>query len=183
MSHGEVVLRGVERRDLRALAALPGLSASTRRQLAPEVARAIDQPAGDTIVLVASVAGEVQGAALGLLQVDDGHVIDLAVAPRMRRRGVGRRLLSALTAELRSRGARGITLEVRAGNLGALALYRGAGFVVEGRRLRYYPDGEDALLLWQREPTTPADTATGPAIGAVCDAAAETATTARTEGG
>jgi ribosomal protein S18 acetylase RimI-like enzyme len=117
-SDGEVVLRDAERRDLPALVVLPGLSASTRRQLVAEVARASESPAGDTIVLVASAAGEVLGAALGLLQVDDGHVVDLAVAPPIRRRGVGRRLLSALTAELRGRGARAITLEVRAGNLG-----------------------------------------------------------------
>jgi [ribosomal protein S18]-alanine N-acetyltransferase len=164
-SDGEVVLRDAERRDLPALVVLPGLSASTRRQLVAEVARASESPAGDTIVLVASAADEIVGAALGLLQADDGHVVDLAVAPRVRRRGVGRRLLSALTAELRTRGARAITLEVRAGNLSALSLYRGAGFMVEGRRPRYYPDGEDALLLWQREPTPCSDPATGPVTG------------------
>jgi [ribosomal protein S18]-alanine N-acetyltransferase len=164
-SDGEVVLRDAEHRDLPALGALPGLSASTRRQLVAEVARASGSPTGDTVVLVASAAGEILGAALGLLQVDDGHVVDLAVAPRIRRRGVGRQLLRALTAELRIRGARAITLEVRAGNLGALSLYRGAGFVVEGRRPRYYPDGEDALLLWQRTPAACSDTATGPVTG------------------
>jgi [ribosomal protein S18]-alanine N-acetyltransferase len=182
-THAEVVLRSAERRDLPALAALPGLSASTRRQLVAEVARASERPAGDTVVLVASVAGEVLGAALGLLQVDDGHVVDLAVAPPIRRRGVGRRLLSALIGELRGRGARAITLEVRAGNLGAVSLYRGAGFAVEGRRPRYYPDGEDALLLWHREPVTRSDRATGPAVGEELDGSAATATTARTEGG
>ena len=152
--------------DLPALAALPGLSASTRRGLARDLVRATvepggvtvepggatDEPGGATVVLVAGRGGEVIGAALGLLQFDDGHVLDLAVAPTARRSGTGRALLSALAAELRTRGARSLTLEVRAGNLGALALYRGAGFVVEGRRLGYYPDGEDALLLWQRAP-------------------------------
>lgn len=179
---GEVVLRGADRRDLPALSALPGLSASTRRQLAGEVARASARAAGETVVLVAAVAGEVHGAALGLLQVDDGHVVDLAVAPPLRRRGVGRRLLSALTAELRSRGARAITLEVRAGNLGALSLYRGEGFVVEGRRPRYYPDGEDALVLWQRDPGARSDAATGRAAGAELDGSCGTAATARRAG-
>ena len=181
-SDGEVVLRGADRGDLPALSALPGLSASTRRLLGVEVARAGARPAGETVVLVASVAGAVQGAALGLLQVDDGHVVDLAVAPALRRRGVGRRLLSALTAELRTRGARAVTLEVRAGNLGGLSLYRGAGFVVEGRRPRYYPDGEDALLLWQRDPGALPDTAMGRVAGAELHAAPVTATSARTAG-
>lgn len=152
MPDGEVVVRDAGRRDLPALRSLPGLSASTGRLLAVEVARASARPTGGTVVLVASVADEVLGAALGLLQLDEGHVVDLAVAPSVRGRGIGRRLLGALAEELRTRGARAITLEVRAGNLGALALYRGAGFVVEGRRPRYYPDGEDALLLWQRDP-------------------------------
>ncbi|MFO7961209.1 MAG: GNAT family N-acetyltransferase [Nitriliruptoraceae bacterium] len=179
---GEVVLRGAGQRDLPALAALPGLSASTCRRLAAEVSRAEARPAGDTIVLVAAHADEVLGAAFGLLQVDDGHVVDLAVAPSARRRGIGRRLLGTLATELRTRGARALTLEVRAGNLGALALYRGAGFVVEGRRRRYYPDGEDALLLWQHDPVTLPDTATSPVAGAERDAPSETATTAGTAG-
>ncbi len=149
---GEVVVRLATPADRQSLAALPGLSASTRRGLARQLARATGEPGGDTVVLVAIRGGEVIGAALGLLQFDDGHVLDLAVAPTARRSGTGRALLSALTEELRTRGARSITLEVRAGNLGALALYRGAGFAVEGRRPGYYPDGEDALLLWQHEP-------------------------------
>jgi [ribosomal protein S18]-alanine N-acetyltransferase len=149
---GEVVVRPATAADLPALARLPGLSASTRRGLARALARATDEPGGDTVVLVATRAGVVIGAALGLLQFDDGHVLDLAVEPTARRSGTGRALLSALAAELRTRGARGITLEVRAGNLGALELYRGAGFAVEGHRPRYYPDGEDALLLWQHVP-------------------------------
>jgi len=149
---GEVVLRPATPADLPALTHLPGLSASTRRGLAREVARATQETGGDTVVLVATQEGAVIGAALGLLQLDEGHVLDLAVTPTARRSGTGRALLSALSAELRTRGARGLTLEVRSGNLGALALYRGAGFAVEGRRPGYYPDGEDALLLWQHAP-------------------------------
>ena len=153
LPHGEVVVRPGTPDDQPVLARLPGLSASTRRGLARDLARATDEPDGDTVVLVAATpAGVVIGAALGLLQFDDGHVLDLAVEPTARRSGTGRTLLSALSAELRSRGAQDLTLEVRASNLGALALYRGAGFGVEGRRPRYYPDGEDALLLWQHAP-------------------------------
>jgi ribosomal-protein-alanine N-acetyltransferase len=40
-----------------------------------------------------------------------------------------------------------VQLELAATNAPALALYQGLGFVVVGRRSRYYPDGEDALLL------------------------------------
>jgi [ribosomal protein S18]-alanine N-acetyltransferase len=162
----EVVVRPATSADLPALDRLQGLSTSTRRGLARELARAEAEPRGDVVVLVAVRCGESVGAAFGRLQVDDGHVIDLAVAPAARRSGLGRALLRRLAAELRTRGARAITLEVRAGNLPALALYRGEGYVVEGRRPGYYPDGEDALLLWQHEPGVDGD---GPAGGVAVD--------------
>ncbi|NVN31455.1 ribosomal-protein-alanine acetyltransferase, partial [Endobacter medicaginis] len=38
-------------------------------------------------------------------------------------------------------------IEVAAGNGPAIALYRGCGFVEVGRRRRYYPDGDDALVM------------------------------------
>ena len=121
------------------------------RDTAP--ARAVGPPpdagGGDASLPVASDA-EVVGAALGLLQHDEGHVLDLAVASELRRHGVGTRLLRALLAALLAQGARAATLEVRAGNLGAQALYRAEGFAVEGRRPGYYPDGDDAILMWWR---------------------------------
>jgi ribosomal-protein-alanine N-acetyltransferase len=40
-----------------------------------------------------------------------------------------------------------LILELRASNVPARALYEQAGFVVAGRRPRYYPGGEDALLM------------------------------------
>ena len=56
------------------------------------------------------------------------NVHDLAVLPSWRRRGVGRRLLLAVEAEARCRGYCKVTLEVRADNAPALALYRGLGY-------------------------------------------------------
>jgi [ribosomal protein S18]-alanine N-acetyltransferase len=104
-----------------------------------------DPPAG-----TASGDPAIVGAALGQVLVDEGHVLDLAVDPAHRGGGIGRTLLAALLHQLTERGAAAHTLEVRPTNLAALALYRAAGFAVEGRRPRYYPDGEDALLLWRR---------------------------------
>ena len=48
----------------------------------------------------------------------------------------------------RCRGAVSATLEVAAGNMAALALYRAAGFTTRGRRRGYYRDGGDALIQW-----------------------------------
>jgi len=134
--------------DAVAIRGLPGLGSSTRNLLDVDLAR------DDRRCLVArEVDGHlVVGFAVGLRQLDEVHVLDIAVAAAMRRRGIGHRLLTELIRQERADGADGVTLEVRRSNVAAIALYRRLGFTVEGERPRYYPDGEDALLLWQRAP-------------------------------
>lgn len=79
---------------------------------------------------------------------DELHVANLAVAPKFRRRGLGYRLLHHVLARASERGMKSATLEVRSGNRAAQALYAGFGFVVVGRRKRYYTNNrEDALLM------------------------------------
>jgi len=74
--------------------------------------------------------------------------IDLVgVDPAHRRAGLARRLLEGLIESEQRAGVREVQLELAAGNVAARALYEGLGFVVVGRRARYYPDGDDALLL------------------------------------
>ena len=70
----------------------------------------------------------------------------LAVHPAARRQGLARQLVGAVLGWAAERDAE-VQLEVRASNAAALALYHGEGFVVVGRRPRYYADGEDAVLL------------------------------------
>lgn len=82
------------------------------------------------------------------LLVDEVHIANIAVAPRFRRLGLARRLLQHVLRRAARAGACSASLEVRAGNGAAQALYRGMGFEVVGRRKRYYRDnGEDALLM------------------------------------
>jgi len=75
------------------------------------------------------------------------HLLNLAVRPEYRRRGLARRLLRAMLALGRRAGAGAVLLEVRSGNAEALGLYRSSGFAVTGRRPGYYEDGEDAQLM------------------------------------
>lgn len=80
--------------------------------------------------------------------LDEGHIMNVAVHPDYRRRGIGELLLLDLYDQTRARAVLRFTLEVRASNLAAQALYTKYGFRVEGRRVRYYGDGEDALIMW-----------------------------------
>lgn len=78
---------------------------------------------------------------------DEVHILNVAVAPACRRRGLGRRLLEHVLRRGRADGCRRVLLEVRAGNRGAIALYRAFDFEVIGHRAKYYADGEDALVM------------------------------------
>ncbi|MDO8848675.1 MAG: tRNA (adenosine(37)-N6)-threonylcarbamoyltransferase complex transferase subunit TsaD [Coriobacteriia bacterium] len=81
----------------------------------------------------------------------DAHLMDIAVDPAHRGRGLARALIAALAAEAVARGAARMTLEVCESNAGALAVYASCGFDATGRRTGYYPEtGEDALVLWSR---------------------------------
>ncbi len=81
------------------------------------------------------------------------HIMNVAVDPIYRRRGVATALLTDLIARIDDVHAR-YTLEVRESNVGAIALYERYGFRAAGRRRRYYQDnGEDAVIMW-RTPMT-----------------------------
>ncbi|MGB1139534.1 MAG: ribosomal protein S18-alanine N-acetyltransferase [Halioglobus sp.] len=82
--------------------------------------------------------------------LDEGTVLHLAVHPDNQGKGVGRQLLEAGLERMRTRGMRRCLLEVRRSNAVALSLYRNVGFVEDGVRKNYYPDGtgrEDAVLM------------------------------------
>jgi ribosomal-protein-alanine N-acetyltransferase len=79
------------------------------------------------------------------------QIQNLVTLPGMRRRGVAARLLAYVLDRSRRAGLESASLEVRAGNLPAIALYRKYGFITAGRRPAYYPDGEDALLMTYNE--------------------------------
>jgi [ribosomal protein S18]-alanine N-acetyltransferase len=94
------------------------------------------------------------GALLGYLiisrYVDAWHVMNLAVAPAWRRRGIASALLEQLFELTADQDQRGYTLEVRVSNEGAIKLYERAGFRGRGIRRGYYTDNrEDALIMWR----------------------------------
>jgi N6-L-threonylcarbamoyladenine synthase len=91
--------------------------------------------------------GEVAGFLIGREYPDAWHLMDVAVAPGTRRRGVAARLLGVFL-QAADKAERPVFLEVRPKNAEALVLYRKWGFSAVGTRKRYYTDtGEDALVM------------------------------------
>lgn len=76
-----------------------------------------------------------------------GHVMNLAVDPPQRRRGLGAELLRAGLSYLKQLGAWRVELEVRTQNREAIQLYRKFGFSIERLVSHYYSDGDDAYLM------------------------------------
>lgn len=110
------------------------------RAFADEIARS------DARVWRVCQGGHVRAGVVARSVGPEVDLLWLAVAPGARRRGVAGRLVGAVELWAQETGGR-VRLEVRSSNAAALALYDRHGFVVVGRRPRYYGDGEDAVLL------------------------------------
>jgi [ribosomal protein S18]-alanine N-acetyltransferase len=101
-----------------------------------------------TFCLVAQNVREMIGYLVGREVAGTGEVLNLAVAPEFRRRGVGGALLRAGLTALRQRRVDEVFLEVRESNHSAQALYVSHGFRPVGQRSAYYRNPrEDALVL------------------------------------
>lgn len=101
------------------------------------------------IFIVGELGTEVVGFAGQWLIVDEAHIITVAIAESHRRQGFAKKLVVELLLRAKGLGASCSTLEVRAGNTAAIALYEKLGFADCGRRRNYYPDNkEDAVIMW-----------------------------------
>lgn len=138
-----------EKADLPQFAALDGQCLGGMWTLAG-YEREWESPNGFLLGLRSPVGqgGELVGMGAFWKILEEAHITLLAIEPRFRRQGLGRHLLTALLALAAQQQLERATLEVRASNQTALQLYQGLGFQVAGRRKRYYPDQEDALILW-----------------------------------
>ncbi len=82
---------------------------------------------------------------------DEIQILNVAVDPEQRQKGVGHTLIALVMREAAEKPVRTITLEVRSDNAAAIALYRSFGFAETGVRRHYYGRGEDALIMtWTR---------------------------------
>ena len=104
-------------------------------------------------VMVIKFAGELIGYCIFMTAADEGEILRIAINHKIRRAGLGKKLLLASIHEMEKSGANEIFLEVRASNNAAIGLYTSKGFEEVGKRPNYYSHPkEDALILrkeWQ----------------------------------
>ncbi len=142
---GPCRIRPAQPADARAVAALerrcfsdPWSESSFREAFGP----------GWSFGLVAEHELDLVGYVVSREVAGSGEILNLAVAPEWRRRGLARDLLHAAIAALRRREATEVYLEVRESNAAARRLYEAEGFGAVGRRRDYYREPlEDALVL------------------------------------
>jgi ribosomal-protein-alanine N-acetyltransferase len=97
--------------------------------------------------VVYSDDGFLAGYLFACWQVDELHVLKVAVHPLHEGKGLATALMAEARTEAERASARGLVLEVRPSNRRAQRLYRYLGYAVVARRPRYYADGEDALVM------------------------------------
>lgn len=82
--------------------------------------------------------------------VNEGHITNIAVSEKYRRRGIGEGIIESFEKICHENEMIGMTLEVRRGNQSAMNLYRKKGFKIAGLRPEYYSDTkEDAIIMWK----------------------------------
>lgn len=96
---------------------------------------------------MATLDGNLVGYAGARICDDATELLKIVVAPELRRRGVANALLEKVAYDAFNLASGKMMLEVRAGNKGAQAFYRNAGFEEVGNRPKYYSDGEDAKIF------------------------------------
>jgi ribosomal-protein-alanine N-acetyltransferase len=119
-----------------------GTEAWSERSVASELENKL------SLWLVAIVGGSVAGYVGSQTVIDESDMMNVAVHPEHRRQGIAEMLINDLVDALKEKGSHSLTLEVRASNEPAIALYEKLGFEQVGRRKNYYRNPrEDALIL------------------------------------
>ena len=91
--------------------------------------------------------GEIAGYGGVTVAADSADIGNIAVAENYRGGGIGTALVQKLCEKAKAKGAEKVFLEVRVSNAAAMRLYLKCGFIGAYARTRYYPDGEDCLVM------------------------------------
>lgn len=101
--------------------------------------------------LVALDGDRVAGYVGSQTVLDESDMMNIAVDPQYRRQGIAQALVEELVKCLARKGSRCLTLEVRASNAGAIALYGKLGFVQVGLRKNYYRNPRENAMILRKE--------------------------------
>jgi ribosomal-protein-alanine N-acetyltransferase len=104
---------------------------------------------------VAERSGQATGFILGREVLDEGEILNLAVANAHRRHGEGTALSREMMNSFAARGVQRVFLEVRESNLAAIAFYKRLGFGQLGRREGYYREPLEAALILEHSTKNP----------------------------
>jgi len=158
LKEGGLWLERASHQDVDALAALETSCHShpwTTSQIRQEVAYG---PPGAVLVLRGCrPRGAIRAFCVYRVVVDEVHVLDVAVAPDVRRQGLARWLLGLSLRMATRAGARRALLEVRESNDAARSLYESLGFRQVGRRRDYYAQPREDAVVLGLEPLAEAD--------------------------
>lgn len=102
---------------------------------------------------VAEWHGRVAGFLVVRTVTKDAEILNLAVDPPARRKGIAGALLQEALRELGGAGVHSVFLEVREFNAAGIAFYSNLGFTVYGRRPQYYRGPNDAALCMKKKLT------------------------------
>jgi len=142
-----IVWRPLAREDIEEVVALERAS-----HAAPWTAgNFLDALAAGYGMTVGALGRDIVAYGVLLFAPGEAQILNLTVAPEVRRRRIGRTLLRRFVADAKARGASQCFLEVRVSNRPAIDLYAAEGFAAIARRIGYYPAAgdarEDALVM------------------------------------
>ena len=101
--------------------------------------------------LIAEEDGAVCGYVGSQTVLDETDMMNIAVHPDCRRKGIAAALITELVSRLKARGSRVLRLEVRESNFSAIALYKAMGFTQLGLRKNYYRNPKENALILGKE--------------------------------
>ena len=83
--------------------------------------------------------------------IGETDMMNIAVHPDHRRKGIGTALILELIDALKTRGSHSLMLEVRSSNSSAISVYKNLGFLEVGRRKNYYRNPKEDALIMRKE--------------------------------
>ena len=101
--------------------------------------------------LIAEEDGAICGYVGSQTVLDETDMMNIAVHPDCRRKGIAAALITELVSRLKARGSRVLRLEVRESNFSAIALYEALGFTQLGLRKNYYRNPKENALILGKE--------------------------------